>query len=662
MNNIPTNSRIIVVLEPHPEAARLCRAAKRRAEREKIDWEVLIVETPNMKRRSSTQSQEILSTTAALAEQMGGKVKKIHAKTMMEGIIEHVNQCQKDGIKIYSIKVGDIRKNNNFLFRKPLWKKLSKHFDKKIKISIVHLGINLPAQKFLSEWFHFRTQDLLFAVVIVISCVAFIELIKYIMPEAFNAQHRNKTMVLLIACAVSSLRHGFVAGLITSTLSFLVLSFFYYSPTYSLRIENSTEALTLLLFLSGGVIISIFGNKSYGNMVQLAKNSNRFSTLLSVHRLVLNKNTKSEAIATLNEELKKILNTDVVFLLPEDNNQQILGLSVLETQKFNISENRALDTCWMENKSTGVGTPYNPEGCNWRFEPLNTAQKEVGILCILINDNIDLDEDFGRLLSGIADQTALILERIEVERMMEDTKLQAEREKLRSMLLSSVSHDLKTPLASVIGSLSVYRSMGKRLPEQHRVTLIDTALDEAQRLDSFITNILDMTRIESGQVEMREEWTNPAILVDEVVVRLRNRLRNHSVNIYPSVQELEVMMDSLMTGQVIQNLLDNAAKYTKEGTNIDISWDIEEEKFVLRIRDHGNGIPNDKLEKVFDKYARINKQDSQVAGTGLGLAISRAVIKAQGGTIRAFNHNDGGAIFELLLPKIRIVEQRQEAI
>lgn len=661
MDNISIPPRVVVVLEPHPESARVLRAAKRRAENENLDWEVLLIETPRIHRRLSPQSREMLLNLTTLAEQMGGIVKKTYAPTMLKGIVDYVEQCRKEGILIYSIKLADIQKPYLFPFYRSLWKKLNLHFGDRIRISTVPVGINQPTRRFFKEWISFKKQDVIFSIAIVVASVLFIEVARHIIPEAFNAQHRNKTMVLLIACTISALRHGFIGGLITSTLGFLALNFFYYAPTYSLRIDDSTEALTLILFLAGGIIVSVFGNKNYGNRLELAKRSDRFSALLSVHRLVLNKNTQAEAIATLDKELKKTLQTDVIFLMPSASDVKMLEPPLADRVIFNDNEKKALDVCWMENKTTGVGAPYQPQGCAWRFEPMSTSQKEIGVLCVRINDRIELDEDFGRLLSGIADQAALILERLEVEREMEDNKVQAEREKLRAMLLSSVSHDLKTPLASVIGSLSVFRSMGTKLPEEHRITLIDTALDEAQRLDSFITNILDMTRIETGQIEMREEWANPATLVDEIVRRLRDRLRNHPVNIHPSSEVIEAMMDPMMTGQVIQNLLDNAAKYTRAGTAIDVSWQMKEDKFIFTVRDHGQGIPEDQLEKVFDKYARIKKQDTQVAGTGLGLAISRAVIQAQGGTVRAYNHPEGGAVFEIKLPNVRVLGKQEAA-
>jgi two-component system sensor histidine kinase KdpD len=392
----------------------------------------------------------------------------------------------------------------------------------------------------------------------------------------------------------------------------------------------------------------------------LAKRADRYYSLFQIHKLALNKNTAEETIATLDEELKLLLQTDVVFFMPSLMDEAKLEALFKTEIELNENDLKALKICWEEAKTTGVGAPYSPHGCRWRFEPLITSQDEIGVLAVHINDNIELDADFGRLVSGIADQVALIIERMQLGHIAEETRIQAEREKLRAMLLSSVSHDLKTPLASVIGSLSVYRSMGANLPEEHKLTLINTALEEAQRLDSFITNILDMTRIESGQIELKQEWVSIVSLIETVRKRLRDRLRHHTIIVLHQ-EDIEVSMDEMMTGQVLQNLLDNAAKYTTHGTQIEISWQSSDDGLELAVRDNGAGIPESQHGKVFDKYARINRQDSQVAGTGLGLAIARAVMRAQGGNIMVANHPQGGAVFKLIFPRTRKITQQEAA-
>src|SRR5581483_2470097 len=185
----------------------------------------------------------------------------------------------------------------------------------------------------------------------------------------------------------------------------------------------------------------------------------------------------------------------------------------------------------------------------------------------------------------------------------------------------------------------------------------------AQRLDSFITNILDMTRLESGNIQFRQEWNSIDASIKNVLKRVQYRCRQHQVVAHPCPPNIEAYMDAMMTEQVLQNILDNACKYTPAGTRIEILCTIGEEKgLVCQVRDHGPGLPPEKINQAFDKYARLHKKDTQVAGTGLGLAISKAIMEAQGGWITAANHPDGGAIFVICLPKWRRNEPARKEV
>lgn len=660
--------RILVVLEPYAESSRLLRTARLKAEREGIDWEVLIVERPRVYSRHSAADKETLLGLVTLAEQMGAHITKWRAKSTLAGILEVVAERKAEGIPIKSIKVGEAEKNPWYFFQPPLAERLKQAVGKQIRVTALPLGREASLHSQFAQFFHFKRSGLFASLLAVALATFLIEAINHFMPEMFGPYNRNRMLIYLIACMYVAARHGFLAGLIASTSSFLLLSFFYLSPNHSLLINEPENVMSLALFTLAGIVISIIGNNDFDGRLLLTKRANRFHSLLKVHRLALNKNTVEETIATLDDELKALLGTDVVFLVPAALDHSVLETFYRKDESYfrkdlalNNAEQSALALCWEESRITGVGAAFCPEGCEWRFEPLLTAQGEIGVLGVRITPKIEIDVDFGQLMSGIADQVALILERLQLEKTMESSKIQAEREKLRTMLLSSVSHDLKTPLASVIGSLSVFRSMGEKLPQEHRVALINTALGEAQRLDSFITNILDMTRLESGQVELKSEWVRPDQVVEDVCKRLRERMLHHELVLHPYQEKREVAMDVMMTGQVVQNLLDNAIKYTPAGTRVEVSMKADAEGFALSVRDHGKGIPDDQLEKVFDKYTRINKQDTQAAGTGLGLAIARAVMHAQQGTITAANHGQGGAVFTLTLPKTRQPQPPQAA-
>ncbi len=654
-------TRVLVVVEPHPEAGRLLRAARRKARECGADWEAVFVDSPAILKKLSVEDREQLSQTLALAEQIGGVVTKMNEKSTITGILKLLAQREVQDIQIITILIGSSQKISGFKFFRPsLESQLHHHINDSYEIVTIRLGQETIINSRLATLFHVAPREILISLGAVILATCVIELLAYLWPDVIiNMQHRNKSIIYMTACAFASIRYGMLAGIIAAVASFLMLRLLYISPNFSLTIHDVGDAVNLALFLLAATLISFFGSREHELKEQLLLRASRFQSLLRLHKITLDKQTPVEATEALAEELARLLHMEVAFFLSSKEDPSQLQTFASKDINLSDSEKAARMLCWEESKPTGAGTGFY-SASNWRFEPLLTAAGEIGVLGVRMEGLPQLDAAFNYLLSSIANQAALILERLEIGKTAELTRLQAEREKLRAMLLSSVSHDLKTPLASVIGSLSVYRNMGSKLSEEQRGILIDTALEEAQRLDSFITNILDMTRIESGQITMKSEWINPFGLIEDVRKRLRDRLRQHEIVIHQSATDIEVCMDSMMTGQVVQNLIDNAVKYTPAGTRIDISMRVTEKHFLMEVRDRGPGIPPDKLEKVFDKYARIRRQDSQVAGTGLGLAIARATIQAQGGTIMASNHPEGGAIFTLTLPKWRkqAVERR----
>ncbi|MGE0754037.1 MAG: ATP-binding protein [Alphaproteobacteria bacterium] len=638
---------IVVILEPHQEISRLLRVAKRKAKQLRCAWEVAFITTPTMRRRFSRTDCAAMMHATVQAQEMGATVTRLTASSMTDGIKKLLHRYVREPVLVMA-QVN--KKSRGFIRSSPLYVKVSAMLDDHENIVSVPIGIEQNHRYWWTGFLHINMKQVFMSLFAVLLATLSIEVIDFLVPEAIGLHNRNKSIIYTVACAFAAGRYGLLAGMIASVASFLALNILYIAPYYELSFENRTSAINLGLFLMAAIVLSVLGSSHYGNRVALTKRAERFGSLLSIHRITLNKRTVSEAVKAVDQELQNLLGAYVMIYLPSimhENKLETLFTHDVETTQADMD---ALQLCWNESKAVSTA--------GWHYEPLITAQDEIGVLAIQ-NKGKYISED--RLLSAIADQVALILERLQVGVVAEQTKIQAEREKLRAMLLSSVSHDLKTPLSSVIGSLSVYRSMGKNLPEDQRMILINTALEEAQRLDSFITNILDMTRIESGQVELKQEWVKPALLVKDIKRRLQIRLAQHQVEVLTEDAGLEVLMDSMMTGQVIQNLLDNAAKYTPPHTKIELEWKSGVDGFAMTVRDYGRGIPEDQLDKIFDKYARIKKQDSQVAGTGLGLAIAKAVMQAQGGDIKAANHTAGGAEFTLTLPKTRLVGSREVA-
>ncbi len=307
--------------------------------------------------------------------------------------------------------------------------------------------------------------------------------------------------------------------------------------------------------------------------------------------------------------------------------------------------------CWDRNQPAGRGADTLP-GAKRLFLPLRTGRGAVGVLGINRAAPGPLfAPDERRLLDALADQTAVAIERTQLAESIDKARLQAETERLRASLLTSISHDLRTPLASIIGTITSLRSFGKLYDEPTRDEMLATAQDESERLNRFVANLLDMTRLDSGKIEAKREMIDLSDIVGAALQRAGKVLESHrvTVNLSPDLPMLSV--DFLLLEQMLFNLLDNAAKFAPEGSIIEIAGSREDGDAVITVRDEGPGIPPEDLERIFDKFYRVRSGDRQRAGTGLGLAICRGFAEAQGGRITASNRGDrSGAIFTIRLP------------
>lgn len=650
------DSLIITCVTDHPKAMLLLRAARRQAQARGCHWRALFIETPAQLKQDEAASRQRMLRLLTLAEQMDAQVVQLDADSIEQGLQA---QLEKEVDRVALVILGGVEKEG-WLGR---WR--NRKWQRRIRIAQCYAPVEVVMlsghsyRRTWSEWLHLRSirpMYLLYALASVSVAYIFAYGLQSGLPPAlFRLNDQNIGLLFMIACAFVAGRYGLLPGLVASVASFLTVNYYFTVPYHELKITTVTDAINMVLFLAAALLISVFTSQTRGYAQKAAQRELSTQALFSLYRIASDAFSRDQALKQLQHELERMLDVDVALFLPDAPESPQLKSAFPAGLALEEADRRALDACWAEMKTTGVASPYNP-GTAWRFEPMISPAGEIGAIGVRPRGRTRLDPWFGRLLTAIADQTAAVLEHIDLERSMEATRLREEREKLRSMLLSSVSHDFKTPLAGIIGALSVHRSLGERLTPQKRAELIEAAIEEAQRLDSFITNILDMTRLESGNIQFKPEWHRVADMIDSVTKRLRQRCRQHEV-VVTKLPAAEAFMDVMMTEQVLQNILDNACKYTPPGTRIEIGCTADAQGLRCQVRDHGAGLPPEKLSRVFDKYARLQKKDTQVAGTGLGLAISKAVMEAQGGWITAGNHPGGGAVFTLCLREWRAMAQ-----
>jgi K+-sensing histidine kinase KdpD len=229
-------------------------------------------------------------------------------------------------------------------------------------------------------------------------------------------------------------------------------------------------------------------------------------------------------------------------------------------------------------------------------------------------------------------------------------ELNAIRETLHRQMLSAVSHDLKTPLATIIGSLEIYTRMDAKLTEEKKRIRLNTALGEAYRLDNFITNILDMAKLEGGDVKAKSERCNLTYLINDCLTRMGPKRDSREIHLLPERDGLVVNTDPMLLSRVINLILENAVRHASKHPSIDIEYGANEQKGHISVRDRGPGIPSGKEQEIFSKYTRFANTDHQNAGTGLGLAICGQIMRLLSGTITVSNHSEGGAIFLITFP------------
>jgi two-component system sensor histidine kinase KdpD len=345
-----------------------------------------------------------------------------------------------------------------------------------------------------------------------------------------------------------------------------------------------------------------------------------------------------------------VFQSQAIILLPDEASGELRAHgSEPALAKFSEDERSVARWVYDRGQLAGWGTQTLP-AADGLYLPLLTSERTAGVLALYPPPQREsLSPDQLHLLESFTNQTALAIERARLSEATERGQLQIETERMRSALLSSVSHDLRTPLAAITGAASGLLQRRETLDERSR-ELAQIAFEEAERLNRLVGNLLDMTRLEAGSLEVEKEWQPLEEVVGSAIARLTDSLADHPLTTRLPDDLPLVAIDSVMIEQVLVNLLENAVKYTPPGTPIELSAWAEDQAVVVEVADRGAGLPPGEEERIFDKFYRV--RPSVAGGVGLGLAISRAIAAAHGGRLWASNRPApaGGASFRFTLP------------
>jgi two-component system sensor histidine kinase KdpD len=461
---------------------------------------------------------------------------------------------------------------------------------------------------------------------------------------------QNAGLVFLTAIVAVASRLGLWPSLLASVAASLSYNFFFMEPIYTFTIGDPMNVAAFIFFIITAVLVSNLAAQLRMQAIVSAGRAKTTEALYTFSRKLAGVGTLDDVLWATTYQTALMLKVRVVVLLPENGSVAVkAGYPPEDT--LDEADLAAATWAWKSDRPAGRGADTLP-GAKRLFLPMKTGRGVIGVVG-LDNDKPGplLTPDERRLLDALIDQGALAIERVRLVEDMDRVKRTEEADRLRSALLTSISHDLKTPLAAVIGSAGTLRELSGNLSEAEKADLLTTILEEGERLNRFIANLLDMTRLESGAVMPNAGRHDVSEVVDSALRRAGKILTRHHVELHLTGDLPMVELDPVLFEQVLFNLFDNAAKYAPGDTTICIETSQDADSVCIRVFDEGKGIPDGDLERIFDKFYRVQKGDRVRAGTGLGLAISRGFVEALDGTIVAANRSDrSGAVFTIRLP------------
>jgi two-component system sensor histidine kinase KdpD len=462
----------------------------------------------------------------------------------------------------------------------------------------------------------------------------------------------NVDLVFLTAIIAAAVRYGLWPSLVSCLASVLAYNFFFIPPLYTLAIADPANVVTLLVFLLVAVSTSNLAARARAEALTAQRRAEITEALYAFSREIAGIVVLDELLQATADQIGSMLGTRVMLLLPDAEEHLQLRASRPAADRVDDLDIEDAQLAW------AMGRPDGRDRDALRvagrlFLPLRTSHAIVGVVGVS-RDRPDeaLSAEERRLLEALLAQAAIAIERICLGEERDEARLAAEGERLRSALLTSLSHDLKTPLASITGAVTALRQYGALYDAAARDELAGTIQDEAERLGRFVANLLDMTRLEAGGVVLDRQPVDVGEVVGTALQRTTSVLAEHRVAVDFNSGLPLLDLDVVLFEQVLVNLLDNAAKYAPAGSTVTVEGRPSCGGVVLRIADEGPGLAPGDTERVFEKFYRASKGDRQRAGTGLGLAICRGFVEALGGAIHAANRVGGaGAVFTIVFPK-----------
>jgi two-component system sensor histidine kinase KdpD len=628
--------RILVCVGPNPRSVRLIRAARRMAAGLRADWIAVNVEAPAHV-RSSEDDKRLLAEHLRLAESLGAETVTLTGHRISEEILNFARLRN-----VGKIIVGKPTH--------PLWKDklFGSHLDEIIRGSgdidiYVITGDSAEPERYKGRRRIKKTNPIewLWSIGTVIAATG----IAALMFPFFDLT--NLVMIYLLGVVVTAVRTSRMPSLLTALLSVAAFDFFFVPPYFTFAVANIKHVVTFGVLFVVAAVISGLALRVREQAEEARRRERNTAALYGLSRDLARERKKEKLSDLAVKHIGEVFCSQAVVLIPDQQGHlKVLstaqGTFAMDPKEWSIAQ-------WVfENRqSAGLGTD-TLMAAKALYLPMIALSGSIGVIGVLPNDpDVPFDPGEIHFLETFTNQTAMALERIMLAQEVNREHLNAETQSMRNTFLSSVSHDLRTPLATITGAASSLIHSGENMPEEKRGELIKTIHEEADRLNHIIRNVLNITRLESGAVRINKERQSLEEIIGVVLDRLSNKLSAYLVNASIPLDLPLIPFDPILMEQVLTNLVENVIQHAPHGTPVDIYVHTHKAYVQIEIADRGPGIQELEKENIFDKFAHGKASGK---GVGLGLSICKVIVDAHGGRIWAENRPGGGAIFRINLP------------
>jgi len=634
---VPVRRGVMVAIDGRGSSEYLVRVARRLAERRDAPWTVVTVQSSEA---SDEARQRELDRAFALARRLGGDALVLHGNNIVDALLDHAARSGASAIVLGRTRERPLAR----MFNRTLTQQLIQrgaHYELTI-VSTPEARARARRSWRGNGWRGTGSLPSRNDAALALAAAAGATALAWVAERWIELD--DLSLIFIVAVVLVAARTRMTAAVIAAVSCFFAYNFFFIEPRFTLMIGARQGAITVVLFLVAALVAGRLASKLRMQVLALRAANAHATALQTLGRSLSTAGDVEQVLQAGRDALRRAFDADAVLQA---------GEHTLHTHALDAKDRAAADWAMRHRQPSGRFTD-TLAGSTWWFLPLVLGERETGAVGLRMPDGMArLGDEQRRLAEAMTEDIAQALVRARLVADLEDARVGNETERLRSALLSSVSHDLRSPLASIIGAASTLDHYGTAMDEPDRRSLLETVRIEGERLDRYIQNLLDMTRLGHGGLTLNRDWIGVDELIGSAVTRLQRYEPQARFELSIAPDLAPIWVHPALVEQALFNVLENAAKFSPSGDAVAVDARVVDGSLRIDVRDRGPGIPEDERRRIFDMFYSVERGDRGRQGTGLGLAITQGMIGAHGGSVEALPGADGrGTRIRITLPRV----------